>query len=123
MNLKQLFEDIFILYYDNRHMLEMANVQPHETGLKPVIHVSGKGGAKHSARIKVSNVAGTFSHDDNFTMTVEHEPRIIGNCKLHPKHIEDVKDWVKLNHDHLHNVWHNNGVMTGNEVTSGLKKL
>ncbi len=123
MNFKRFVEDIFILYFDNNQLLEMANIQPHESGLKPVVFVSGKSGAKHVPRIKVSNIAGSFSHDDNFTMTVEHEPRIIGNCKLHPKHAELVKDWVKLNHDHLHKVWHDHGIMTSSEITDGLKKI
>jgi hypothetical protein len=121
--MRRLIEDIYILYVDNKHLLEMANMQPEETGLKPVVFISGKGKAKHGPRIKVSNVAGTFHPDDNFTVTAEHEPRIIGNCKLHPKHLEKVMDWVKLNHDHIHNVWHNSGTMTSREVANGFTKL
>lgn len=123
MNLKTLVEDISILYFDNKYLLEMANIQPHESGLKPIVFVSSKGGAKHGPRIKVSNIAGTFDHNDCFTLTVEHSPRIIGKCKLHPKHFEDVRDWVKLNHDHLHEVWHNGGNMSAHDVTSGLKRI
>lgn len=56
------------LYFTNS-VYEMANMQPIETGLKTTIHVMHKGGAKHSARVKVSNIAGIFAHDDNFTLT------------------------------------------------------
>ena len=109
--------------HDDLMLIEMSNLQPSESGLKPVIMISGKGGAKHGARIKVSNIAGTFHDTDNFTVTCEHEPRIIGNSKIHSKHLKDVVDWVKKNHDHLHHVWHNYGIMTREEVESGLSKL
>lgn len=112
-------------YFLETHLMEeMANLQPVETGLKPVIFVSGKGNAKHGARIKVSNIVGTFHHNDNFTLTVSDNPEIaIGKCKIHQKHLEEVKDWVKLNKDHLLNIWDNSSIMTQNEIQKGFKKL
>ena len=122
MNFKRLLEDIYYLYFDNQ-LLEMANLQPKETGLKPIVFISSKGGAKHGPRVKVSNIVGKFDHKDHFTITVEHEPRVIGNSKLNSQHLDDVKDWVKLNHDHLHKVWHDDGQMSMRDVSKGFKKL
>lgn len=101
----------------------MANMQPSETGLIATIHVMSKGGAKHGPRIKVSNIAGTFHHSDNFTLTNEPEPRVIGNCKLKSDKLEKIVDWVKLNRDHISDVWHHGDSMTANDVNSGFRKL
>jgi hypothetical protein len=118
---KQFVEDISY-FLDDRLVCEMANMQPKDTGLHPIVHVMSKGGAKHGPRVKVSNVPGTFNPDHSFTITAEHEPRIIGKPLLSNKHVEDIKDWVKLNHDHIHKVWHD-ATMTGTEVDAGFKKL
>lgn len=104
-------------------ILEMANMRPQETGLRATIHVMSKGGAKHGARVKVSNIAGTFHHSDNFTITNEQEPRVVGNCKLKKEHLESIVDWVKLNKDHIDKVWHHGDDMSATEVESGFKKL
>ena len=117
---KHLFEDIYYLFFDH-NLVEMANMQPQETGLKPVIFVSSKGGAKHGPRITVSNITGRFHPTDHFTVTTDG--RIVGKCKLHQKHLDDVLDWVKLNKDHLHNVWHNGDIMASKEVSDGFRKV
>ena len=122
MKIKNLFEDIVWMYEKNL-VLEMANMQPKRTGLNYTIHVMSKGGAKHGPRVKVSNVAGGFSHDDNFTVTVEKNPRIVGKCKLKTEHMNDIVDWVLLNHDHLHKVWNHGHEMDIDEVSDGFKKL
>lgn len=120
--LKMLYEKL-ALKLDDKLILEMGNIQPKETGLSSIIHVMYKGGAKHGPRVKVSNIAGTFHHKDNFTVTAEHEPRVIGNCKLKKEHLDNIVDWVKLNHDHIYKVWHNGDTMTHEEVGKGFKKL
>ena len=104
-------------------LLEMANLQPRETGLASIIHVCSKGGAKHGPRVKVSNIAGTYHPTDNFSITLEHEPRIIGKSKLKKEHIDNITDWVKLNREHLHKVWNNGDIMTSQEVSDGFSKV
>lgn len=115
--------EIIKINIDDRHIYEMANMQPEQTGLVPIIHVSNKGGAKHGPRVKVSNINGKYAHDDNFTVTAEHEPRIIGTNKLGTDHENDIKDWVKLNHGHIHKIWHSDGTMSGTEIDAGFRKL
>ena len=107
---------------DDRLVLEMGNMQPRDTGLSPIVHIMHKGGAKHGARVKVSNISGTFHPKDNFTVTAEHTPRVVGNCKLKSEHLDNITDWVKLNHEHLHKVW-NDDTMSPSEVEAGFKKV
>jgi hypothetical protein len=113
-----------ITYFLEDHLLtEMANLQPEDTGIEHTVNVVSKGGAKHGARVKISNVPGKWAHDDNFTLTVEHEPRVIGNCKIKKEHLDNIKDWVKLNHDHLHKVWNDPGIMRAHNVINGFRKI
>ena len=117
-----LIEDIYMMLTD-KHLLEMANMQPRETGLPAVIFISYKGIVKHGPRIKVSNVAGTFDPRDNFTMTIENYPRIIGRCKLKKSDVEDISDWILLNRDHLLKIWNHGGEMSLHDVAIGFKKI
>ncbi len=98
-------------------------MQSSDTGLTPTIHVMSRGGAKHGPRVKVSNVAGRFSSSDNFTITAENEPRVVGNCKLKKEHVEDIIDWIRLNKDHLHKVWNEGDSMSATTMLMGFKKL
>jgi hypothetical protein len=115
--------ETIIYFYEDKLLMEMANIQPDESGLGHIINIVSKGGAKRGARIKVSNVPGRYAHDDNFVVTLEQEPRIIGNCKLKHDHLDHIKDWVKLNKDHINKVWNDNGSMHNAEIMSGFKKL
>lgn len=100
-----LIEKIYYLYFDYS-LVEMANVKTEESGLHRIVQVSHKGGAKHGPRVKVSNIAGKFDKDDNFTVTAENEPNIVGKVKISNDHVKDIIDWIKLNKDHIHKVWH-----------------
>lgn len=124
--LKQFRGVIEILYLE--HLLEMANIPTKYTGLYPTVMVSSKythdgKESKHGPRIKISNHHGKFAPDDNFSLTVEDEPRVIGNCKLKKEHLEDAKDWIKLNKEHLHKVWHTGHDMDPVDLINGFKKL
>lgn len=120
--MKHLIEDIWWMYEKNL-VLEMANMQPRRTGLNFTVHVMSKGGAKHVPRVKVSNISDGFSHDDNFSITVENVPRVVGNFKLKKEHLDDIIDWVNLNREHLHKVWNDGDIMTSSEVSDGFHKL
>lgn len=120
ISMRTLIDDVRWMYFGS-HLYEMANMQPRDTGLVSIVHIMHKGNCKHGPRVKVSNVAGTFS-EDNFTVTAEHHPRIIGTCKLKTEHLESIKDWIKLNHDHIHKVWHHGDIMSPEEVGSGFRR-
>ena len=115
-----ILKAIYYLYCDIG-LHEMANLRTKQTGLEPVIQISGKGGAKHAPRIKVSNIPGTFSSEDNFSVTTDGG--IIGRCKIHRSHLQDVMDWIQLNRDHIHKVWYNSGDMDIEDVVNGFKRV
>lgn len=124
--MNKLRESIDVLFLE--HLLEMANVPTKYTGLQPTLMVSSKYAhdgkeSKHGPRIKVSNIHGKYSPEDNFSLTVEDEPRVIGRCKLKSEHLEDAKDWIRLNKEHLHKVWHTGHDMDPQELIDGFKKI
>ena len=89
---------------------EMASIQPEDSGLKQLIFVSTKDyvGSSHWARIKVSNVYGTFSKEDNFVVSVDKNPKILaGKSKYTKDQLNDIFDWVKLNYEVLMKYWKN----------------
>lgn len=122
--LKQLYEAIYDIVADDQMSLyEMTNLAPEQTGLEHHIFVSGKGGAKHGPRIKVSNKKGKFDWNDSYSMSVEHEPKHrAGTIKIPAEQHEKIRDWVKLNHDHLHKMWHSD-TMDSQDHIDGVKKI
>ncbi len=120
----QLYEAIYnIIAPDQMSLYEMTNLASKHTGLDYPIFVSGKGGAKHGPRIKVSNTKGKFDFDDSFSMSIEHDPqKRAGQVKIPSDHVEKVKDWIRLNHDFLHKMWHSD-TMDSEDHVNGLKKI
>jgi hypothetical protein len=110
------FPEVFSLY-------EMTGVTSKYSGLKQHIWISPKGGAQHGPRIKVSNVPGTFSANDSFSVSIEDEPRVrVGTVRIKQEDLEDIKDWIRLNRDFLLKVWKSDS-MGSDEHLEGLKKL
>lgn len=126
--MSSLEEAYIYLVGPESNLIEMANIPSDYTGIQPTIMVSSKYGhdgkaSNHSARIKVSNINGKFSPTDHFVMTIEDTPRVIGNCKLKQHQVNDISDWIKLNHSHLMNVWHNGLDMDPVDLVSKIKKI
>jgi len=107
-------------------MNEMANLYPTKTGLPCVIWF-GEVGGQHGPRLKVSNVSGRFAADNNFVVSVAKDPKVLTpkSAELSTAKIEDVLDWVKLNHDELMELWkiHETGDGDADEVLGRLKKI
>lgn len=97
------------LQLDEEFILEMAmRVKPANSGLRPIIWVSTAVHAKgrHGPRVKVSNVIGTYSDEDNFSVTISNDPRIIaGTSKFNRDETDDILDWVKINISPLLKYW------------------
>ena len=87
-------------------MCEMANLYPADTGL-PVVVWFGEVGGQHGPRIKVSNTAGRFNLESNFVVSVSREPEVLTprSAELSQAKTDDVKDWIRLNHDALMALW------------------
>ncbi len=114
------------LFLDDKTLWEMANVHPKTTGLKYHIHLYGKDSqTRHGPRVKVSNIAGKFDRNDNFSLSISHDPEVLNKkqCKIPNEHLDHIKDWVRLNHDHLHSMWHNYETQDTAEEISKLRKV
>lgn len=87
---------------------EMARIDPSLSGTRVVIFVSSRQyvKGKHWARIKVSNVYGKYSADDNFSVSISKKPIIVaGKRKIKESDLDDVYDWIKLNYEVLMKYW------------------
>lgn len=120
---KRILESDSLITEEN--LYEMARVQKRDSGLPQMIFVSTRdyGTGNHWARIKVSNVPGTFSKNDNFSVSISIDPRIVGGkSKYSTSDMNDIFDWIKLNHDTLIKYW-NNKYETDSEFYTELKKI
>ena len=126
MKIHELLTEEQQLQLVEAEMFEMANFSPDDTGI-PYIMWMGEVGVQHGPRIKVSNVKGKFAKDNNFVMSISKDP-----INLTPKYagvstdtIDDIKDWIKLNHETLMKLY--KVFETGNgsaiELLNVLKKL
>lgn len=89
-------------------LYEMARIQKKDSGLPQQIFVSTKdyGSGNHWARIKVSNIPGTFSKTDNFVVTISKTPQVVsGIPKYKESHVQDIFDWILLNYEPLLKYW------------------
>ena len=89
---------------------EMAGLQPMDTGLKYMVWISPRGGATHSARIKVYP-EGSSNKRKWFSVSVENNPEVkkesssIDMNKIPQSNIDSIFEFVKLNKDLLWQYW------------------
>lgn len=94
---------------------EMSNLKSDETGVQDVIiWVSQKRGS-HGPRIKFQ------IKNKDFSMTIEDNPRIIGQGLIKSKQADAIKSWVILNRQILEDYWYNKIDTT--HMIMGLKKI
>jgi hypothetical protein len=79
---------------------EMANIEKKVTGLSVNIYISEKN-SSHGPRIKLSKEG----HNFICSITIENEPKIIGNCKIKQKELNKIIEWIKINKDILLDLW------------------
>lgn len=106
-------------------LYEMARVKPKDSGIRYIIFISTKEYTKqqHWARIKVSNIVGTFSSSDNFVVSVSKNPKVIaGTPKIKEDELNDIFDWIILNYAPLIKYW-NDEYESDSEVYNDLKKI
>lgn len=85
--------------YQEQELLEMANVDWKNTGIKDIVLWIGPNPGQHWRRIKVCNNKNTFDFSDNFTLTIP-EFKVIGkvNTKLITTEVlEKIKKFVNIN--------------------------
>lgn len=109
MQLTQLiFDTTDEIFINEAQVFEMARVKPKDSGIPWIIFISSKDYVKqkHWARIKISNVKGTFSENDNFVVSISQQPKVLaGKAKMKQTELDDIFDWVVLNYDVLIKYW------------------
>lgn len=79
-------------------LLEMANLDVHDTGIENLIIWVGMDPHQHYLRVKVSNVPDKWSND-NFTITIP-KLAIIGQPNkqlITPEKLADIIKWINVN--------------------------
>jgi hypothetical protein len=107
-----------------KRLYEMANLRPSETGINIVVYADQRDGlVKHAARIKVSKIYGDKTSQSLFPITIEDNPRIIGNDigEIKPKDIRKIIGWIKLNQQLLLDYWYRR--ITTTTFINGLRKI
>lgn len=109
MQLTELvFDTTDEIFITEDQVFEMARVKPNRSGVPWIIFISSKDYVKqkHWARVKISNVKGTFSENDNFVVSISKQPKVLaGKAKMKQAELEDIFDWVILNYDVLIKYW------------------
>jgi hypothetical protein len=105
---------------------EMAGLPSRDTGL-PVFLWIGKIGGQHGPRIKVSNKRGAFAENDCFVVSVGKPAEVLTPraMRLKKDELEQVLDWVTLNHDELMALYRMYETGDGSviELLSALKRI
>lgn len=119
-----------IIFYENEILIEdalfeMARIKPADSGLPWIIFISSKDYTKQQywARIKISNIKGAFSPNDNFLVSISKQPKILaGNAKMKQDELNDIFDWVILNYETLIKYW-NEQYDSDSDMYKELKRL
>ena len=54
---------------------------------------------------------------------ISHDPKIAaGTPRIHQGHLETLKDWIIMNHTHLHRIWHSD-VLDSQDHLDGIAKM
>jgi hypothetical protein len=105
----------------NSVSFEMANVSPKKTGLSTYIYVSYSQG-QHGPRLKVCNVVGKSWSDDNFTVSISSDPKVVsGKVKISNKELDNVFNFMILNKNLLLDLW--NGKIDNEELYDKVLKV
>ena len=67
--------------FDDRVINEMANLGKNTTKLPVIIYISDNRGVNHGPRIKVNSEYGNTWSGSSFTITIDADPRVIGDTK------------------------------------------
>lgn len=106
------------------YLFEMANVLPAESGLPYPIYISNKRGIRHGASIK-AYPAGYNNLAAEIVVTIEEDPRVLKvprRPRVPVAHLEQLKAYVRLNHEVLLAYWHADNASTAAMLRS-LRRL
>jgi hypothetical protein len=99
----------------------MANLNPKDTGIPNLVVWISKKEPSHACRVKVSNIRGRYSSDDNFTIEI-HDGSIEGEVKVTSKDVKNVLSWMTLNRKTILKFW-NDDQYGALDLARDLKKI
>jgi hypothetical protein len=112
---------IAFLAIKEKDLLEMANLEPKETGLDYLIW-HGPPPPTHGPRIKVVYQPGKLTYKNSFSVSIEEKPRVIaGDAKIPAKHLKRIFKWIQLNQNAL--LKHSRQEITDNQFREMLIRL
>ena len=106
-------------------LYEFANLTQRTTGIANiVIHCYSQCDTevRHSPRIKVSNIYGKYSKQDNFSIDFSGTVRE-GEVKITSKELQILKLWITLNKDNLLEYWKSGTEMGTSDFIDTIKKI
>jgi hypothetical protein len=106
------------------YLFEVANVLPAESGLPYPIYIRNKRGIRHGASIK-AYPAGYNNLAAEIVVTIEEDPRVLKvprRPRVPVAHLEQLKAYVRLNHEVLLAYWHADNASTAAMLRS-LRRL
>ena len=86
--------------YSNFGLYEMSSISYSLTGIYDIFIWVGEKNTSHSHRIKVSNIKGSYSKSDTFSIRL-HDLTIDGICKIDKKSLKKVNNFILLNRNIL----------------------
>jgi hypothetical protein len=123
---KELLAEHAITPVDDLPLFEMANLEPHQTGIEGTIYISTRQGS-HAPRVKY--YAGRPG-DNQPSMSVLIAPNPeVAESRLPVRTVDRVapmvREWVRLNHEKLRDFWFDRNTWYQREVDAfidGLEK-
>ena len=82
--------------YSNFGLCEMSSISGSLSGIDDIFIWVGEKNPRHGHRIKVSNIKGSYSKNDTFSIRL-HDLTIDGNQKIDKKSLKKVKNFILLN--------------------------
>lgn len=105
-----------------RMLVEVAYLQPADTGLCHVVKVCHRRGAQCAAHVQVSNTRSGFALRDHFAVLL-HSGETIGHCRLKQHQQLLLQKWVRKNRQALLNIWKKGDLMKPTEVAQALQPV
>ena len=98
----------------------MANLSPLFTGLPFVVWISTRGYTRHDIRVKVSRGM-KVKKGELISVALRPEVREIGQPRLKPEELAQLRRWIELNDDVLLEYW--DGAIATEQAIARLKPI
>ena len=108
-----------ILYEETMNLFEMSNFFPDDTGIGGIVIWVSKKNVGHGSRVKVYRKVSKSS--ENFSLTLEDNPKVIGKLFVKGKTFLNIRKFVKINRQLFLDYW--NGKIDTKTLVEKVKKI